>query len=290
MELEAELLDLWYSSNRAAEMACRAFGQFDQIRDNVRYLRRHYRSLGGATPPSFGMIETQLAYAAAYHPAHSHMYLSILNRQRIGASIFGSDGGPCRILLLGAGLAAECSAIVRWFDRVFAGRYSLLEMLQVDRIDWEPTRQSFVDPKISEAISAGKLSVSSNRVDLLSQDGKEFLTSVRRRFDVIFLSSVLTEMYQGGAYGDLIQQLRWLIADGARLVIIDHDVQNFEPDIAQLVSGLYVRHGRVKKYEIQVPTPNAWLAANILDGSDGCIPLRTYAARWMIVSNRPIFA
>lgn len=288
MSLDAELLDLWNSSNLAGERACRAFGQIDHIKNCVRHLRSHYRTSGGTTPPSFELVETQLAYGVAYHPAHSHMYLSLLHREGIGQAVFGSDGDSCRVLLLGAGLGAEASAIVRWFGQSLSGRIPSLQMLQVDRINWEPVREDFVDPKISEAIRARKLSLSSKQIDLLSPHGKEFLTSVRGQFDVVFISSALTEMYEASSYGDLIEQLRWIIADGARLVIIDHDLPNFEPDTFQLVSGLYVRSGHIKKHELRVPPPNSWIAANVLDGSENCIPLRTYASRWMIVSNQAI--
>ena len=253
------------------------------MRERIRYLREVYSNATTGEKPDFASRETQLSYAVAYHPAHVYTYFHLFQHSRIGDKVFAQRKNAPRILVLGAGLGAETAAVIHWHKHNAKTYEDPIRIEHVDLFDWEQCRSDILDPVVADAISSGRLHVTSKTLDLLSEQGLKFLANAQGVFNVVFMPSSLSELYAHKAYPRLLKHLRGLISDGAVMVMIDHDLPGFEKSVQPLTEGMRWESGRSAKGEIQVPQVPDWIKKNLLQSKDFLRPLSSYASTWMLI-------
>lgn len=234
--------------------------------------------------PDFASRETQLAYAVAYHPAHVYTYFHLFQHSKIGDKVFAQREHAPRLLVLGAGLGAETAAVMHWHEHNAKTYETPIRIEHVDLFDWEKCRQDILDPLVADAISSGRLKVTSKTLDLLSARGLKFLTDVKGKFNVVFVPSSLSELYKHKAYPRLLKHLKDLVSYGAVIVMIDHDLPGFKKSVQPLTEGMRFESGRSAKGQIRVPQVPDWIGKNLLQSKNKLRPLTSYASTWMLIA------
>ena len=171
-------------TNISAQRAVESLTELGLVRNHIQYLRRTYGETKGA--PDFMSLETQLAYAIAYHPAHAFVYLHLLLRRNLGDTIFAHVNRQPKILVLGAGLLAETIALTQWMSHALPEVLRKSSFTLVDRADWSKARPIVSMP----AIHTNSWNASNNHLVcrlLLEKknEGRKFLAQELASFDLI---------------------------------------------------------------------------------------------------------
>lgn len=228
-----------------------------------------------------------MAYGAAYHPAHSFAYLHLLLRRNLGQTIFGSVSRSPRILVLGSGLAAETLAITIWLRLHAPDVLSASHFTLVDRANWINLRRRISFPTLTtKELGQQQFEVEEVTLDLADEAGESFLVGQIPSFDLIFCPSLLSEMYTERSSRRLIEVVRSFMSPQSVLVVLDHHLgdswRNIRKECAENFNFISESE---KPAEIVIPAPPQWFRGNLLDGSDGLIPLQKLTASWLILTN-----
>lgn len=272
-------------TNISAQRAVESLSELGPVRNHIQYLRRTYGGTKGA--PDFTNLETQLAYAIAYHPAHAFVYLHLLLRRNLGSTIFSHINPQPKILVLGAGLLAETIALTQWMSHALPEVLKQSSFTLVDRADWSKARPLVSMP----TIHAGSWNGSENHlvsltIDLASDEGRKFLAQELASFDLIICPSILTEMHAEKSSAAFIDLLCRSMSPRSILVVFDHHLRGTWDSIHhecanrfELVTESY------KPAEVALPSPPAWTCHNLLTGGDGLIPTRSVTTSWLVLRN-----
>lgn len=233
-------------------------------------------------PPIFDDLDTRLAYAVAYHPAHAYAYLHLLLRRDLGDVIFKGLSHPIKVLVLGAGPGAETLAVIRWMEASAPHLLGKAQFSMVDRADWTETRRSVLGPTVRESFNRHKIVFDQKAIDLSTKDGEELLSKEAPHANVILCPSVFSEMLSEGSGNFLLGSLCSLISESARLAVIDHH-HEFK-DISRQWSGrLEVLSEGEAKGGVVLPHPSGWVKENLLDWSNNRKPVLRYPLAWAVL-------
>lgn len=284
MSAERTLQQVWNATYSPIEAICQKSNDIDIVRARIRNLREVYGNATTGEKPDFASRETQLAYAVAYHPAHVYTYFHLLQHSQIGDKVFAQREHAPQLLVLGAGLGAETAAVMHWHEYNTKTYETPIQIQHVDLFDWEQCRQDILDPVVADAISSGRLQVTSKTLDLLSERGLKFLKNAKGKFNVVFVPSSLSELYKQTAYPRLLKHLKDLVSNGAVIVMIDHDLPEFKKSVQPLTEGMRCESGRSAKGQIRVPQVPDWIGKNLLQSKNKLRPLTSYASTWMLIA------
>lgn len=232
-------------------------------------------------------LETQLAYAIAYHPAHAFVYLHLLLRRNLGDTIFAHVNRQPKILVLGAGLLAETIALTQWMSHALPEVLRKSSFTLVDRADWSKARPIVSMPAIhTNSWNASNNHLVSVTIDLASDEGRKFLAQELASFDLILCPSILTEMHAEKSSAAFIDSLRRSMSSRSILVVFDHHLRGTWNSIHHECANRFeVVTESTKPAEIALPSPPAWICHNLLNGGDGLIPTRSVMTSWLVLRN-----
>lgn len=278
------LEQLWIDTHELVEKACREHGYPERIRVKVEELRLIYRGSHALNAPNFDDSETQLAYSAAYHPAHVFGYLHLLGRRGLGSRIFDDLPDSPKVMVLGAGIGAETIASLRWLA---IRKHRCLREAQftlVDRVNWAKVRGAVLLPLISDLANQNGLRFTQHSLDLTTTKGLDFVRTRAGTADLVFLPSILTEMISENSQERFLQTLEKALRPGAKVVLIDHDFPHLRHVALQWAHAFEVVGSAAHPEDgVVFPRPSKWVKEKLLDGAMNRIPVGSYRFMWEVL-------
>ena len=277
-----DLKDLWNDLNTVVQEAC-AGRDLDAIRDGIVELRSDYkeRDLRGA--PNFDSPEKMLAYAVAYHPAHSYAYLHLLSRRQFGRTLFSAMQRPLNVLVLGAGIGAETVAMLRWLRAENCTWFRGSRLTLVDRAPWADTRRLILEPMIRDSIKFFELGIRQVRTDFSTSEGHEVLKKLIPEADLILAPSLVTELISEHTEEQLHVCLRSFMKPKSRLLLIDHGYAEFRHVSLQWSRDFADVLSATDHCEVVINQPSDWIRRNLLVGGGLLTPVSKYLMTWCLL-------
>ena len=216
--------------------------------------------------PDFSQESARWAYAVAYHPAHVFTYLHLLLRRELGPAMFGHLCSPPRILVLGAGAAAETAAILRWFESTDFPHAIGARIMLADRADWFDIRRKMLEPIVGDFARSKQIKFEHTRIDFATSGAERFLRNHGGQADLVIAPSLLTEMTIPNQRVRLLDHLQDFMKTLARLAIIDHNVGTLGTDSLKPRGFRVVEQGRQDFGGAVLPKPTQWIRKHFLRG------------------------
>lgn len=277
-----ELKNLWVGLDAVIQATC-ANRDLQLIRSEIEALRNHYRMPQTFGAPSFGSIETRLAYAVAYHAPHAYSYLELFSRQQFGPKLFASMHRPLNVLVLGAGIGAETLAMLRWLRAENCKWFRGSQLTLVDRARWADTRRLILQPMIRDSRRFFDLGIRQVLTDLSTPEGNEKLKELVPAADLILAPSLVTELITEHSEEQLHVCLRNFMKPNSRLLLIDHGKAEFRHVASRWSHDFKEAPNATSQCQVAIPRPSAWITKNLLIGTSGLIPNRHYELSWYLL-------
>ncbi len=277
-----DLKDLWNDLNTVVQEAC-AGRDLDAIRNGIVQLRSDYkeRDLRGA--PNFDSPEKMLAYAVAYHPAHSFAYLHLLSRRQFGRTLFSAMQRPLNVLVLGAGIGAETVAMLRWLRAENCVWFRGSQLTLVDRAPWEDTRTLILDPMIRDSLQFFDLGIRPVLSDFSTPEGHEELKKLVPEADLILAPSLVTELISEHSEEQLHVCLLSYMKPKSRLLLIDHGYAEFRHIAKQWSRDFTDVLSTTDQCKVVINQPSDWIRRNLLVWGGPLTPVTSYHMTWCLL-------
>ena len=190
------------------------------LRPALKSLRKSYRS---GEPPAFDAWEVRAAYALAYFPHHAAAAAAAFDAA--GRAMLGL-GRHTNVLVLGAGPGPEVIGLVEAMGPCQPDTGLTFHL--VDREPgWRRSRRATIEAVLSAIPSTEGCDVNwhEHEMDLAASAGLAALKPLVQQADLVVCETLLTELPNPGADGQLIDRLGdWLGPEG-RLLVIDVDIR-----------------------------------------------------------------
>lgn len=201
-----------------------------EFRAGLKSLREAYKSKSGA--PDYSERHSRGAYALAYYPHHVMAYAHMFARAGLGN--LGLNGGPVRVVVLGAGPGSEILGLLHAANCLDWGELEL-EIALVDKeAGWKNSHPTTLARAGSQILGSAIEAKSFEILDLNTPQGLIGLQGAVSDSDLVLVPMLLSETDGRGKPGRITDAIFGAMPAKSRLVI--SDIATYAADDAGLAS------------------------------------------------------